>query len=570
MPRTVAIGEQDFSALIRYNSFYIDKTGFIKEWWENRDAVTLITRPRRFGKTLAMSMCEQFFSINYAGRADLFENLSVWKEDAYRQLQGTYPVIFLSFAGIKENSYPDTRLHFSHLITNLYSDFSFLLDSGVLTDSDRCFFKSVSVKMDDTTASLALHQLTKYLCRYYGKKVILLLDEYDTPMQEAYVYGYWKETIQFMRSLFNNTFKTNPYLERALMTGITRVSRESVFSDLNNLTVITTTSKMYETSFGFTEDEVFSSLEEFGMQDMMQEVKHWYDGFRFGEYENIYNPWSVINFLKYKEFKTYWANTSSNHLAGSLIQKSNTDTKYIMEDLLQGGCFHTQIDEEIIFYDLEKNKSAVWSLLLASGYLKVLHAVSGRNGKMQYTLALTNKEIRCLFDQMITGWFSNNRFNCSEFSSALLNGNLEFMNEYINEIAFETFSYFDTGSKPSASRQPENFYHGFVLGLTADLRGLYHITSNRESGNGRYDVMLKPLEPASGDGIILEFKVQDPDCEKMLQDTVRAALAQIVHKNYAAVLEADGIPENRIRIYGFAFKGSKILIDGGLISDYTM
>ena len=261
MKKTVAIGKQDFSEMIEGGYFYIDKTAFIKEWWENGDDVTLITRPRRFGKALTMRMTEQFFSIAYKERASLFSGLKIWEEASYRKLQGTYPVLFLSFAGIKEDSCEKAKQRICQVFVNLYADHRFLAEGSLLTDAEKDFFKSVSVTMDDVTATLALHQLSRYLSRYYGKKVLILLDEYDTPMQEAYVHGYWEELVSFTRSLFNNTFKTNPYLYRAIMTGITRISRESVFSDLNNLMVVTTTSKMYEDCFGFTEPEVFQALE---------------------------------------------------------------------------------------------------------------------------------------------------------------------------------------------------------------------------------------------------------------------------------------------------------------------
>lgn len=566
MPRTVGIGLDDFSEIIQNNCFYIDKTLFIKEWWESFDKVTLITRPRRFGKTLAVSMVEQFFSVKYAGRGNLFESLAIWQEKAYRDLQGTYPVISLSFASVKERNYKDVREKICQLIAQQYNSYFFLLESDSLTQPEKeAFLKIAGNDMDDVTAAMALQQLSKYLYEFYGKKVILLLDEYDTPMQEAYVNGYWDELAYFTRSMFNSAFKSNPWLGRAVMTGITRVSRESVFSDLNNLTVVTTTSTKYETAFGFTEEEVFAGLEEFGLQDRESEVKEWYDGFRFGGCDNIYNPWSVVNFFSRQQLHAYWANTSENLLVNNLIRKGGTGMKLIMEDLLNGSSFRTVIDEEVIYSQLDVSVNAVWSLLLASGYLKAKGVQLNRRGKMEYILAITNKEVHFMFDQMFAGWFSSKNLNYSEFSDALLSGNKEAMNAYINQIAQITFSSFDSGMKPSEFKQPENFYHGFVLGLIADLRNIYHITSNRESGFGRYDVMLEPLDPQAEDGIILEFKIQDAESEKSLQDTVDAALQQIIDKKYAAALAAKGIPAKKIRAYGFAFKGKEILIGGGLV-----
>ncbi len=566
MARTVAIGEQDFSKIIENQYFYVDKTYFIKEWWENGDTVTLITRPRRFGKTLVMNMLDCFFSFSYAGRSDLFENLSIWEEEKYRKLQGTYPVIFLSFAAVKSDNDQSACRLISRLVAQEYRRHAFFLkDDSLWAESKR--FETVDGGVVSTDElSLSLNRLSEYLYQAYGKKVIILLDEYDTPMQEAYVWGYWKQLTQLIRMFMNATFKTNPFLERGIMTGITRVSKESIFSDLNNLAVVTTTSPMYEDAFGFTEKEVIGALTEFGLQGQISGVRRWYDGFRFGGNDHIYNPWSITNFLKYKELKYYWANTSSNRLAGLLILKTDIDTKLIMEELLLGNSFYAQVDEELAFNDLDFKKSAVWGLLLASGYLKVLQVVKSRRGKAEYELALTNQEARSIFDEMVTGWFSNKRLDYNDFSEALLAGDQVYMNTYINTIAAETFSYFDTGSRPSEFKQPENFFHGFVLGLIADLRELYVVSSNRESGKGRYDVMLKPRDATMDDGMILEFKVLEPGAEKSLEDTVKAALGQILAKNYVADLEA-GCPRERIRVYGFAFRGKDILIGGGYLKD---
>lgn len=566
MTKTVAIGLDRFSDIIEGNYFYIDKTCFIKEWWENGDKATLITRPRRFGKTLTMSMVEQFYSVKYAGCAKLFQGLKIWEEEKYRELQGKYPVISLSFAGIKENSYVKTRQKICQLLVNLYADHRFLLEGDLLSEVEKEFFYKVTADMDDVTASMALYQLSRYLSNYYAKKVIILLDEYDTPMQEAYINGYWDEVIPFTRSFLNNTFKTNPYLERAIMTGITRVSKESVFSDLNNLEVVTATSNKYENIFGFTEEEVLKALSEYGLQDCSEDVRKWYDGFKFGNYDHIYNPWSIVNFLDKKKFSAYWAHTSSNRLVERLIRINGADVKIIMEDLLTGNVFHAAIDEEIIYSQLDHDVDAVWSLFLASGYIKTEKIEKNRRGIEEYTFSLTNLEARCVFDEIVKGWFSYKEWKYNKFTEALLSDNKEYMNEYLNAIALETFSSFDTGMKPSKFKQPENFYHGFVLGLIADLREIYDITSNRESGNGRYDVMMEPKDPELDDGIVLEFKVQETT-EKSLEDTVRSAIRQIIDKKYAIALEAKGVPKDRIRIYGFAFRGKEVYVDGGLAFD---
>ncbi len=567
MARTVAIGKQDFGNLIENNCFYVDKTNFIKEWWENCDDVTLITRPRRFGKTLTLSMADYFFSVTHVHEGNLFEGLSIWKEEKYRKLQGTYPVIFLSFADIKENEFIYAYRKIAQVLADVYNSNDFLINSDKLTDQDKKFFKMVDRDMSTDVAAISLKKLSDFLRKHYGKRPIILLDEYDTPMQEAYVYGYWDEMTSFTRGFFNSTFKTNPYLERAIMTGITRVSRESIFSDLNNLEVVSTTSEKYEASFGFTEDEVFTALGEYGLQDKMADVKEWYDGFRFGECDNIYNPWSIINFLDKRKFWNYWANTSSNDLAGRLIQSGSMDLKLAMEDLIHDKEISRSFDEEIVFDQLDRKEGAVWSLLLAGGYLKAVSSILNKRGKRDYILAVTNLEVKNIFEDMFSGWFSDERARYNDFEQSLLEGSLKRMNIYINKVALHTFSYFDTGKKPSESAEPERFYHGFVLGLIAELRDRYEVTSNRESGFGRYDVMLLPVNEMY-DGIILEFKVIDADRESSLQNTADAALKQILDRNYAAMLEAKGIDRKKIRIYGFAFRGKEVLIDGGYLSSY--
>lgn len=434
----------------------------------------------------------------------------------------------------------------------------------------------MSVDMDDVAATMAIYELCRYLERYYGKRVIILLDEYDTPMQEAYANGFWDEMVSFTRSMFNSAFKTNPCLERAIMTGITRVSRESIFSDLNHLEVVTATSGKYEDCFGFTEEEVFAVLDEYGLSDRKQEVRQWYDGFTFGSRRDIYNPWSILNYLDKKQLAPYWANSSSNSLVSRLLQESGKGMKQQFEVLMQGGSIEAELDEQVIYSQLAVKENAVWSLLLASGYLKVVRTeFSERTGRWNYHLALTNQEVFFMFEAMVQDWFAEADDAYNDFVKALLSGDLDAMNEYMNRVSEAVFSSFDTGKKASKS-EPERFYHGFVLGLVVELSGRYHLTSNRESGFGRYDVMLEPLEPDSGlisnnrerDAIIIEFKVFQPKKEKNLEDTVKTALKQIEDKDYKSVLNAKGIPSERIHCCGFAFRGKEVLIGDSYIGKY--
>ena len=501
--------------------------------------------------------------MDYAGRGDLFQGLHIWEKEEYRGLQGTYPVISLSFARVKEVCYLDIRVKICEILRNLYIKYSFLKESSVLSDADRAYFDRIlKPEISNPDATSALYMLSDYLYRYYGKKVIILLDEYDTPMQEAYMDGYWKELVVFTSSLFNSSFKTNPWLERAIMTGITRVSKESIFSDVNNLKVVTTTSDEYATSFGFTEEEVFAALEECGLSGEKEEVKRWYDGFIFGEHKDIYNPWSILNFIDTGKFSAYWANTSSNSLVGKLLREGNRSVKEEFEALLRGESIQTPIDEQIVYNQLDHNESAIFSLLLASGYLKVLsydrEELLRFGEEAKYELTLTNYEVERMFNSMVRGWFMDARTDYNDFIKALLIGDIKAMNVYMNRVALNIFSFFDTGKRPSGA-EPERFYHGFVLGLLIEIKDRYNVRSNRESGFGRYDVMLIPKSERDN-AIILEFKVREPDSEKTLEDTVESALDQIIEKKYDAELLALGITQERIRHYGFAFEGKKVLI----------
>lgn len=569
MKASISIGSQSFEKIRTTKSFYVDKTDFIREWWEENDDVTLITRPRRFGKTLNMSMLECFFSKKYAGRSELFEGLSIWERQEYHELQGSWPVIFLSFAGVKASCFETARDGIIKAVANAYNAHSYLKSNGALTEEECAGFDafhnysvqpSPKKEITDGMLTASLNTLSMYLERCHHQKILIFLDEYDTPLQEAYVSGYWGELTALIRSLFNSSFKTNEYLYRAVMTGITRVSKESIFSDLNNPEVVTTTSEKYCTAFGFTEEEVKLSLEQYELGDTLDRVRYWYDGFCFGSRKDIYNPWSITKYLDARKFGTYWANTSSNSLVGKFIREGSSDLKVAMEDLLEGRSIETVIDEEIVFDQLEDSSEAVWSLLLASGYLKV-ECVSEAADEEEpiYRLSLTNLEVRKEFRRMVRGWFKKASARYNDFINALLANNVGYMNQYMNKMAGAVFSYFDTGNHPSEQTEPERFYHGFVLGLIADAKLDYTITSNRESGFGRYDVVMEPKNKKSH-AYVFEFKVRNPDSEMKLEETVQSALAQIEEKEYDTVLIARGIRREQIHHYGFAFEGKRVLI----------
>ena len=521
--------------------------------------VTLITRPRRFGKTLNLSMLDCFFSNKYQGAEKWFNNLDIWHYEEYRRMVGQYPVISLSFASVKGTTYDTARQQIIQEIVGLYRNNSYILDASFLTEMDKQFWNMVGYDMSDATATGAIRFLCEMMSKYYGKKVLVFLDEYDTPIQEAYIDGFWNEMTGFVRNLFNATFKTNPYLDRALLTGITRISKESIFSDLNNLKVDTITNARYATDFGFTEDEVISELPIYGMSEKFPDIKEWYDGFRIGSVSDIYNPWSVTQCLDSGRLDDYWANTSENSLVDKLIKEGSADVKTAMESLLKGESIEALIDDEIVFNLIDRNESGIFSLLLAAGYLKVDEVLRAQGVRKVTRVSLTNQEVKHAFEDMIKRWFEEDNIKYNDFIRALLQNDVKYMNRFMNEIALNTFSVFDVARGSSEKYQPERFYHGFVLGLMVDLSDKYVIRSNRESGFGRYDVCLEPKDK-SDSAYVLEFKVHDPDDEKTLEDTVKSALKQIKEKSYDAELIARGIRKEMIHHYGFAFEGKKVLI----------
>ena len=556
MLKTVGLGLQDYEKVITENAFYVDKTNFITEWWNSKDDVTLITRPRRFGKTLMLSTVEKFFSVRQGNNEELFKGSNVSEDTEMMKECGKWPVLFVSFASIKRENFKGALIQFNQLFTEMASELSFLKDN--LDDKERKFYDAISDDMDVNLTIRCLNRYSAWLSDYYGKKVIILIDEYDTPMQEAYVNGYWDEITGFMRNMFNATLKTNPNLQKALLTGITRVSRESLFSDLNNLKIVTISSEQYADSFGFTEKEVFESLDAYGYGAEKEKVKAWYDGFKFGSTEGIYNPWSIISFLQTGKYEAYWANTSSNSLVSKLVKEGSVEIKKSFENLLQGGSIKTEIDEQLVFGEMDGNEKAVWSLLFASGYLKPI-SVEGEGSKAIYSLKLTNHEVRDSFDLLVRRWFEKSDAYYGYFVKALLEGNIDDMMDTLSEICEDMISSFD-GSGKSA---PENFYHGLVIGLLVELRGRYEIKSNRESGLGRYDVMLRPKDKKDN-AVIIEFKSKRrSEKGKTLEELCDMALKQIEDKKYESELLSAGYDKDKIKKFAFAFEGKELLIKEG-------
>lgn len=581
MKKKVALGITMFEDIIGRDVFYVDKTHFIKDWYETADQVTLITRPRRFGKTLTLNMVETFFSIRYQNRSDLFDGLSISAEQRLMEMQGTLPVINLSLANVKQENYESMCRAMRIQLARLFQRHSYLLESDKLSTPEKDNFIGITAqKASDEICMDAVQFLSQCMYEHFGETVLILIDEYDTPMLEAYTEGYWDSAIKYIRRMFHAAFKDNPYLNRGLLTGITRITQESIFSDLNNLSVVTTTTEQFEDCFGFTEREVFDAMERYGLSDQKNLVKYWYDGFQFGRMNDIYNPWSILNYLKTGKLDSYWMNTSGNALVGRLVREGSLKIKDEFEILLKGGTIQTEIDEAITYSELRGDSKTIWSWFLTTGYVKIVRRsmevayvsdiipvwmrdtveeplLEYQYPDGRYEIALTNYEVRTAFRKLVKKWFSESYDEYTEFIRMLLAGNLEGMQRYMEKVTSRTFSFFDVGSSTSESEAAEQFYHGFTLGLIADLDRTHILTSNRESGFGRYDVSIEPRNRKT-DGIIIEFKIFDPKKEVNLKDTAERALKQIEAKRYETDLKARGI-EN-VRKYGFAFRGKEVLI----------
>lgn len=555
----VGLGYQNFLDFVCGKRFYVDKTHFIPEWLASDARITLITRPRRFGKSMLLSTVRTFFDPMYADHPEYFEKLRVWKDADCRSLFGTIPVISVSFGSCKGNDFAQAMRGVTLGLYNMYIQHEYLRESPKLSEEEKAEYRRIVAYFSEQRTEyveISIQKLCELLYKHYGKFPIILMDEYDTPLLEAYTDGYWDETINTFRQLFHTTFKENDFFYRAIITGVTRISKNSLFSDLNNLEVDTVTCDAYSDCFGFTEQEV---MDAFKCQDIdtIQDVKAMYDGFTIGRHQDIYNPWSICNYMRQRELIGYWVNTSSNKLVGDIIRRYPVESKYEIERLMAGEKVHKRINEGITFQYLEGDENSLWSLLLAVGYIKAENIVRSVEG-IECDVSVTNREVMAMFKTEILGMFHNGWSAYGRFAEALLAHKMELMNEYLQTITYTSISYFDVADGPK-ERTPENFYHGLVLGLIVSLRDRYRIVSNRESGRGRYDIAMYPLQENT-DAFIMEFKVQDRKKETDLEQTAKNALQQIVDKNYEADLLAAGVPEERIYKLGFAFAGKDVLV----------
>ena len=550
------IGFQDFADFASGKKFYVDKTYFISEWIRKNPRISLITRPRRFGKTLMMSTVRDFFDPHLAKNPEYFERLWVWRDSDCRELYGKIPVVSISFGNCKGKDFKQAIRGMASGLKSLYHSKNYLLEGHKLDEEEKKEFSQIEnalFECQEWAIEIGIQKMCQYLEKEYGTKPILLLDEYDTPLLEAYADGYWDEMIGLCRQLFHNTFKDNDYFYRAIITGVTRISKNSLFSDLNNIAVYSVTDHEYSDCFGFTEQEVMDALKCQNM-DRFKEVKAMYDGFIFGNHRDIYNPWSICNFIEREQLISYWVNTSSNKIIGDIIRKHPVRSKHEIEDLMAGNVVHKEINEDITFQYMDGDENSLWSLLLSVGYIKADNVIK----KGQYTecdLSVTNQEVMGMFKTEILGMFQNGSLYYNEFIKALLRQDTEEMEDILQDISYSSMSYFDVGT--SKRRAPENFFHGLVLGLIVSLKDRYRIVSNRESGRGRYDIAMYPLQE-SLDAYIMEFKVFDERKERSLEETLANALAQIEEKRYEADLIAAGISGEHICKLGFAFQGKEV------------
>jgi Protein of unknown function (DUF1703)./Predicted AAA-ATPase. len=559
MRKTIQIGTSDFKELIEENNYFVDKSLLIKEFMENGAKIILTPRPRRFGKTLNLSMLRYFFDIRTKNETkDLFKGLKIENEKEIMKLQGEYPVIFITFKNQKHISYVSFEDGIKVLLSDLYKEHEYLLYSDKLSKFEKSDFEEIILrKASIGILSNGISNLMMYMNKHYGKKVMLFIDEYDVPIQEGYIRGYYNDMIVLIRNLLTSSLKDNPYVEKSLITGILRVAKESIFSGLNNLEVNTLLRKSFNDKFGFTENEIKELVSYYKYENDMQNIKNWYNGYIFGG-EVIYNPWSVLNYLKNARegFMPYWINSSSNDLIKRLLIKGDNNIKLELEELIEGNSINKKIDDTIVMAEVEDSNENIWSFLLMSGYLK---AVKTENieGVLNCELKIPNKEVLIFYKNLIEKWFkealTNQKYEL--MLNTLITGNIKIFAGLFKEFVINNLSYFDISGK-----EPERVYHAFVLGMLVSLSNEYEVKSNKESGYGRYDVMIIPKD-ISKMGIIIEFKKIDYFLDDTIEEATEEALKQIEEKKYETELVQKGV-KNIIKL-AIVFKGKEVKVTQG-------
>ena len=550
----IGIGESDFKGLRLRNNYYIDKTMYIKDIIDNESRVILVTRPRRFGKTLNISMLKYYFDCTQKDNKALFKGLKIMEqEEKYTSRLGAYPVIYVTLKDAGLMNYEMMLMQLKTIMMEVYYEDRHLLEGEISEGERNIFNRILSAEATDIDLMNSLKMLSKIMSQYYDKPVILLIDEYDVPLQNAYVEGYYEEAVKFFKTFYGVTFKDNPYLEKTVLTGVSRVAKESIFSGANNFKVFTVLDNEFADDFGITEEEMDKVIEDFEIQDEKEQIKKWYDGYKIGEVEGIYNPWSIINYLTDRKLMPYWVNTSSNDLI-KLILKNSSNVKEKMERLLKDEAIEVKINLETVIVGIEKNEDNIWGLLLGTGYLKVVETVDIIEGI--YKVKLPNYEIKFLFQQIVDEWFRNKVIgnDLKSILKDLVTLNIEEYEEKFKILVREMFSYMDVGENTA-----ENFYHAFVLGMMVGLRDSYYVNSNRESGMGRYDIMLEPKDK-NGNSFIMEFKVYKEEKEKNIEETIENAKKQIEEKCYEQNLRERGFTNITKMVYAFKGKEVKMVI----------
>ena len=550
----IGIGTSDFKKLRIKDYYYIDKTMYIKDILDNKSEIVLVTRPRRFGKTLNMSMLKYYFDCTKKDSKELFQGLKILEqEEKYTSKLGYYPVIYVTLKDAGLMNYNLMMMQLKTIMMEVYYEHRYVLEKEEMSEGERKIFnRMLSAEANDIDIMNSLKILSKILYQYYNKPVILLIDEYDVPLQNAYIQGYYEEAVSFYRTFYGATFKDNPYLEKTVITGVSRVAKESIFSGANNLDVYTVLDDEFSDDFGITEEEMEKAIQDFGIEEDRKEIKKWYDGYRIGNTEGIYNPWSILNYLKNKQLMQYWVNTSSNDLI-KLVLKNSSTVKEKMERLLKDEEIEVPINLETIIVGIENNEDNIWGLMLGTGYLKVTEVVN--LAEYIYKVKLPNYEIKLLFQQIINDWFRNKVMgnDLKSILKDLVTLNLDEFERKFRVLVKEMFSYMDVGENTA-----ENFYHAFVLGMLVGLKDTYYVNSNRESGYGRYDIMLEPKDK-NGNSFIMEFKVLDDMEEKTIEDTIKNAKKQIEEKGYETNLREKGYRKITKMVY--AFKGKEVKME---------